>query len=172
MANYAALLRAINVGGTGKLAMSELITLCKKAGFESPKTFIQSGNVVFKSKLSEAKVKATLQAALHKKLGKECLVLVRTDSELADVIARNPFTDAPPNRVLVFFLDEAPNKSVLKDTKTLGGEVLALSGRELFVHFPNGQGQSKLKIPFADISTGRNFNSVSKLAALAHALDT
>lgn len=167
---FVVLLRAINVGGTGKLAMAELVKLCEKAGFSGAKTYIQSGNVVFKSSASEAHVKRVLERAVTAKLGKAAGVLVRTASELTRVLANNPFKSAPPNRVIVMFLDKAPPKSSVAKVEPPGGEELVLRGRELYVHFPNGQGQSRLKVPLADVGTGRNLNTVGKLAAMARAL--
>ena len=78
MQAYIALLRAVNVVGTGKLPMVELKAICEKAGFKSVKTYIASGNVVFKSGKSEAAVKAVLEAALEAYMGKPVGVMVRT----------------------------------------------------------------------------------------------
>ena len=78
MTAYVALLRAVNVGGTGKLPMSELEAMCETAGFEKVKTYIASGNVVFTSGMSEAEVKAALEKALPAYAGKPVGVMVRT----------------------------------------------------------------------------------------------
>lgn len=169
MTSFVALLRAINVGGTGKLAMADLVTLCEKAGFTGVKTYIQSGNVVFRAAGSEAKVKAVLEKAVAAKVGKPVGVLVRTADELEGVLAGNPFPAAAPNRVIVFFLDDAPPRTALKDVKPPGREELELCGREIYVHYPDGQGPSKLKVPLAAVGTGRNLNTVAKLAGLARA---
>jgi uncharacterized protein (DUF1697 family) len=169
MAVHVALLRAVNVGGTGKLPMTELRALCEKLGFERVTTFIASGNVVFDSPLSEPKVKAALEKALERRLGKPVGVLVRNERELAATLAANPFEKAPPNRVIVFFLDEPPPAAAMRDVKTPGNEELAARGREIFVHYPVGQGVSKLKVPLADRGTGRNVNTVRKLLELARA---
>lgn len=167
MSIFVALLRAINVGGTGKLPMSELRALCERARFDDVRTYIQSGNVVFKSELSEADVKATLEAALAKKMGKPVGVVVRSDAELSSTLKRNPFPAAKPAQVLIYFLDQAPAKGALDDVTIPGREQLELHGRELFVHFPDGQGRSKLKIPFAKQATARNLNTVAKLVEMA-----
>ena len=90
MPSYVALLRAVNVGGTGKLAMTDLRRLCESAGLSCVKTYIQSGNVVFKSALGEAKVKAKLEKALTAKMGKPSFAMVRTAAELRAVVERNP----------------------------------------------------------------------------------
>ena len=91
MTTYIALLRAVNVGGTGKLPMSDLTAMCEDLGFGQVKTFIASGNVVFTSKLADAKVKATLEARLATYAGKPVGVMVRTAKEMAGVLADNPF---------------------------------------------------------------------------------
>ena len=166
---FVALLRAVNVGGTGKLAMSDLRRLCEAAGFRSVRTYIQSGNVVLASVLSRAKVKSKLEQALSTKLGKPCGVLLRSGAELAAVLQRNPFKKAAPNRVLVLFLDEAPARDALADLTIPGGEEVRLDGREVFVHFPNGMGRSRLRIPLAKTGTWRNLNTVAKLVAMVYA---
>ncbi len=168
---YIALLRAINVGGTGKLAMSDLRSVCEGEGFDSVKTYIQSGNVIFKSALTEPKVKAKLEKALAAKMGKATAALVRTAAEVRAAIGRNPFKEAAPHQVLVVFLDESPEKSALDGLQIPGREKVKLSGREVFIHYPDGMGRSKLKIPFAKIGTGRNLNTVEKLAAMAEELE-
>jgi uncharacterized protein (DUF1697 family) len=166
---YVALLRAINVGGTGKLPMTELRDLCESAGFDCVKTYIQSGNVIFKSALPEAKVKAKLEKALTAKMGKPFFALVRTATELGAVVKRNPFKQATPNQVLVLFLDEKPAKNALAGLKIPGREKVELTGREVFIHYPDGMGRSKLRIPFAKTGTGRNLNTVETLATMAEA---
>lgn len=165
---FVALLRAVNVGGTGKLPMAELRTLCEELGFENVKTYIQSGNVVFTSKLSEKSVTAKLEKALANKMGAPVGVHVRTASELDHVVARNPFPEAAPNQLLILFLDAAPESDALADVKIPGSEKLHLSGREIFIHFPDGMGNSKLRLSFTKTGTGRNLNSVKKLAQMAH----
>lgn len=167
---FVALLRAINVSGTGKLLMSELSALCEAAGFSDVKTYIQSGNVVFKTRLSEAKARATLEKSLTSKLGKKADVLLRSAEQLERLLAQNPFTKHPPNRVLVLFMDEKPSPKDLKKVVAPDGEQLHLAGKDLFIYYPNGSGRSKLKLPFTGIATARNVNTVTKLASMARAL--
>lgn len=166
MATFIALLRAVNVGGTGKLTMADLTSLCEGVGFTCVKTYIQSGNVVFVSKLPETEVKAKLEQALAKKMGKPVGVLVRSVKELESILKRNPFKSAAPNQLLVMFLDQAPAKDALSDLSIPGREEVRLDGREVFIHFPDGMGRSKLKLPFAQVATGRNLNTVLKLSVL------
>jgi len=170
MTAYAALLRAINVGGTGKLAMNELVALCEAAGLSDVKTYIQSGNVVFNSRLAETAITTKLERALADKIGKPVAVLIRTSAELADVVKRNPFTKAAPNQVLVLFLAEPPPRAALAKIVIPAREEIKLNGREVFIHYPDGMGRSKLKLPFADIGTGRNLNTVRKLAEMTREL--
>jgi uncharacterized protein (DUF1697 family) len=170
MPAYAALLRAVNVGGTGKLAMTDLRKLCEAAGFAGVATYIQSGNVVFTSKRGEASVKKLLEAALAEQLGKPCSVLVRTADELRELLDANPFPKAAPNRLLLLFLDEKPPAAKLKGVVTPDGEELRVCGRHLMVHFPNGMGRSRLKLPFRDTGTGRNLNTVRKLLTMLEAM--
>jgi uncharacterized protein (DUF1697 family) len=167
MTAYVALLRAVNVGGTGKLAMSDLKAMCENAGFDGVRTYIASGNVVFRSKLSEARVKAALDQLLEAYSGKPVGVLVRTAAEMAEVLAGNPFPDAPSNRTVAIFLGEAPANKALDAITGRKSEELRLVHREIYVHYPDGIGVSKLKIPAASNGTARNMNTVAKLAEMA-----
>jgi uncharacterized protein (DUF1697 family) len=169
MARYVALLRAVNVGGTGKLPMKELVAMCTKAGFTDARTYIASGNVVFDATPSEAKVKSILEAALYKYAGKPVGVFVRNHAELAAVLKANPFPDAAPNRTIVVFLDEAPPKDALKNATGVKDEVMKLGKREIYIHYGEGMGSSKLKIPAATHGTARNMNTVAKLAEMSKA---
>jgi uncharacterized protein (DUF1697 family) len=167
---YAALLRAVNVGGTGKLAMGALARLCERAGFASVETYLASGNVVFTSASGEASVKADLERALRRHAGRPIAVQVRTGAELQDTLAENPFPAAAPSRVIVLFLEDAPPKGALAGVLAPDGEELVVRRREVFIHYPRGQGASKLRVPLAAIGTGRNLNTVAKLAAMTRAL--
>ena len=167
MATLIGLLRAVNVGGTGKLPMAELRELCVAAGLRDVRTYIQSGNVVFSTSLGAPAAKKKLEALLAAHLGKPCQVLIRTQAELESVVARNPFPEAEPNRLMIIFLDDAPPRSAIADVKVPGRERLHLDGRELFIHFPDGMGSSKLRVPFAAVGTGRNLNTVRKLIEMA-----
>lgn len=167
MNNYIALLRAVNVGGTGKLPMADLRAMCESAGFQEVRTYIASGNVVLRSASNAAQVKATLEASLARYAGKPVGVLVRTDAEMAAVLAANPFPKAAPNRVVVVFLDSAPPTGTLAAISRRNGEEVVLGRRELYVHYGEGMADSKLRIPAAKNGTGRNMNTVARLAAMA-----
>jgi uncharacterized protein (DUF1697 family) len=164
---YVALLRAVNVGGTGKLPMSDLKALCEEAGFGNVRTYIASGNVVFESGRSEAQVKATLETSLKAYAGKPVGVLVRTATEMAEVLAGNPFPDAAPNRTVAIFLDEPPPGDAVEHITGRNGEDIQVGKREIYVRYGDGMAASKLKIPAAKAGTARNMNTVARLAALA-----
>jgi uncharacterized protein (DUF1697 family) len=169
MTNYVALLRAVNVGGTGKLPMAELRAMCESLGCANVRTYIASGNVVFSSKLSEAAVKKKLERALEKYAGKPVGVLIRTASELAAVLDANPFKSAAPNRTVAIFLDAPPPADTLSDVSGQQTEEIARGVREIYVHYVNGIAKSKLKIAAAKTGTARNMNTVATLAEWAAA---
>lgn len=167
MTRYIALLRAVNVGGTGKLPMPTLVKMCEAAGFEEVRTYIASGNVVFKSRLKEPKVKALLERELAAFAGKPVGALIRTADEMAAVLAANPFPNAPTNRTVAIFLDAKPPARALEEVRGKRSERLALGTREIYVFYGDGMGDSKLVIPAARAGTARNMNTIAKLAAMA-----
>jgi len=167
MSTFIALLRAVNVGGTGKLPMTELKSMCEAAGFASVKTYIASGNVVFDSDKPGAKVKAALEAALLAYAGKPVQVLVRTAPELAKVLAANPFPDKAPNRTVAIFLDQAPPADTLATLTGKKEEEIVLGAREIYVHYGAGMADSKLKMRAASEGTARNINTIAKLVEMS-----
>ena len=167
MTLYVALLRAVNVGGTGKMPMAALRALCTEAGFKNARTFIASGNVVFESEANEASVKTRLERALQAYAGKPVRAMIRTRQELAAILAENPFADAPPSRCLVIFLDAPPPPDALLKVTGQNAEEIAPGRREIYVHYVDGQADTKLRIPAASSGTGRNLNTVAKLESFA-----
>lgn len=169
METFIALLRAVNVGGTGKLPMEDLRALCGAAGFRDVRTYIASGNAVLRSATDEAQVKRALEAALREYAGKPVGVLVRSAAGMREVLAANPFADSPPNRVVAVFLDDAPPADALEQAKGLRNERVALGRREIYIDYRDvdGMRDSKLQIPAAKAGTGRNMNTVAKLAEMA-----
>jgi uncharacterized protein (DUF1697 family) len=167
MTAWVALLRAVNVGGTGKLAMSELKAMCEELGFTSAKTYIASGNVVFESRKSEAAIKTALEKRLETYAGKPVGVLVRTAAEMAQVVADNPFPKLAPNRTMALFLDRAPPADTLAGVRGRKDEKIRLGRREIYVHYGEGMAASKLVIPAAKAGTARNMNTVAALARMA-----
>jgi len=167
MTRYVALLRAVNVGGTGNLPMTELKAMCSEAGFARVETYIASGNVVFDSKAASAKVKAELERRLLEHFGKPMGVIVRTAAEMAAVLKANPFRKTEPKHTYAIFLDKRPPPDALDKATGLADETMALGEREIFVHYRSGMGRSKLRIPAAKTGTARNMNTVAKLAEMA-----
>jgi uncharacterized protein (DUF1697 family) len=166
MTAYVALLRAVNLFGR-PLKMADLKRIAEELGLQSPRTFIASGNLLFASEKSEDAVKAVLEKAIEGHMGKPIGVMVRTAREMAAVATASPFADEPGNRVVAIFLDAPPPKEAIEQAKNVADERMALGEREIYVHYPSGQGQSKLRIPAAAAGTARNMYTVAKLAELA-----
>lgn len=169
MTIYIALLRAVNVGGTGKLPMADLQAMCCDLGFMGVRIYIASGNVVFKSELSATKVKAQLEAKLATYAGKAVAVMVRTLPEMAAVLAANLFPHAAPNRTVAIFLNAPPPDDALVKVSGMNAEECRLGMREIYVHYGDGIADSKLKISAAAMGTARNMNTVAKVLAIARA---
>jgi uncharacterized protein (DUF1697 family) len=167
MGSFVALLRAVNVGGTGKLPMGDLKAMCEELGFAAVRTFIASGNVVFTSRKSEAAVKSALEKQLAAYAGKPVGVLVRSAAEMAQVASDNPFPKAAPNRTMAVFLDRAPPADALAHVRGQKEEQIKLGRREIYVHYGEGMAKSKLVIPAAKPGTARNMNTVATLAKMA-----
>ncbi|WP_454848635.1 DUF1697 domain-containing protein [Rhizobium binxianense] len=171
MTVYVALLRAVNVGGTGALPMAELKAICESLGFADVKTYIQSGNVLFRSDETERAVEERLDTALGEKMGKRPGVMVRSRKELDEIVAKVPFPEAKPNYLLVYFLPDKAPADALEKMVAPDGEEAKLAGREIYVHYPNGSGRSKLKLSALKPGTSRNLNTVRKLAEMAATME-
>jgi uncharacterized protein (DUF1697 family) len=176
------MLRGVNVGGHNQIKMDTLLALCESLKLECPQTYVQSGNVVFRSaEKNLALLSQRLQDAIENNLGFRPAVVLRTSSEMRHVIARNPFASRhgiEPAKLLVAFLGSDPGKAARDNLAKLDtrGEELHAHGSELYIYFRNGMGKSKL--PWAAIdkvlntpSTGRNWNTVLKLHEMAVSLE-
>ena len=172
MAAFVALLRAVNVGGTGKLPMSELKAMCEELGFSAVRTYIASGNVVFASRKSESAIKSALEKRLAKYAGAPVGAAIRTANEIAQVLAENPFPKAAPNRTVAIFLDKPPPTDALAAMRGRNAEEVRLGRREIYVHYGEGTAKSKLLIPAAKTGTARNMNTITALSKMAAALET
>lgn len=166
---HIALLRAVNVGGTGKLPMADLRRLAEGLGFTRVRTLLASGNLLVDSSLSADRVRAQLEAALSQALGKPATVVMRDAAALRALLAANPFPEAPGNRLLISFLNEALPADPRAGIRHQGEERLHFGAREVWVHYGEGMGQSKLRIPAAEPGTARNLNTVIKLLEAAGA---
>jgi uncharacterized protein (DUF1697 family) len=172
---YAALLRAVNLGSHGKLSMPALRTALVDLGLEDVATYIQSGNVVFRSSRPAAKLQQAIARCIADRFGLETTVIVRTAKELGRITARNPFLadEKGLSRMHVVFLDAAPAKGAAGklDPERSAPDRFRVDGREVFVHYPNGMGRSKLSPGYIERQLGvrgtaRNWNTVLKLVEL------
>ncbi len=167
MTTIIALLRAVNVGGTGMLPMAELRALCAGLGYEDVRTYIASGNILFRSPRPEAEIRPTLETALAARMGKPIDMMVHTGAEMRAVLEANPFPAADPKRMVVAFLNAPVPADFLGRIANVDGEDVAALGREIYIHYAGGIGRSRLKLPPSPAATGRNLNAVAKLASLA-----
>jgi uncharacterized protein (DUF1697 family) len=167
MTKFIALLRAVNVGGTGKLAMADLRSACADAGFDRIETYIASGNVVFESDGTAGRVQAELESRLCDHGSGPIQVFIRTALELREVLRGNPFPKAEPKLTYVFFLRNKPPQLATVNVLRRVNEELGAGKREIYVHYPSGMGQSKLVIPAAKEGTARNMNTIAKLVAMS-----
>jgi uncharacterized protein (DUF1697 family) len=167
---FVALLRAVNVGGTGKLAMKDLSGLCTTIGFLDVQTYIQSGNVVFKSGQTVDRVRASLERALDTHMGRPVDVIVRDKADLRRVLEANPFSDKEPAKVAVVFCGGPVAKDLAASVATPGGEQVVAGRQEIYIYYPDGMGRSKLKLPkTVGICTVRNINTVGRLVTMTEA---
>jgi uncharacterized protein (DUF1697 family) len=176
------LLRGVNLGGHHKIKMDELRTLYATLGLRDVQSYVQSGNVVFRTdERTLPPLAERIENAIEKKYGFHSDVILRTTADLRDVIARNPFArhrDIEPAKLLVTFLAQHPPKELSAQILAVkpDPEKLHLDGRELYVYFPDGMGRSKLfSTLFGKLlkkeGTGRNWNTVTKLLEMAEALE-
>lgn len=166
MTAYVALLRAVNVAGTGKLPMADLRAMAEGLGFSNVRTYIASGNLLFESDLGESEVKAKLEAPLAAYAGKSVPVFVRTAAQIAAVQAADPFPDAHGSRHMVYFLDAAPRPDTQQIARDQAGERIALGTREIYVDYGDGIRFTKLKLAATKEGTARNMNTVVKVVEM------
>jgi len=172
------MLRGVNVGGHNMIKMDALKALCVSLKLKDPQTYVQSGNVIFRTEeKDQEKLTLRIQDAIEKAHGFRPGVMLRTAAELQQVVARNPFakrSGIEPGKLLVNFLVSNPGKQAREKALAIkiGPEEMHLIGREAYIYFPNGQGRSKF--PWAAIEralgtsgTGRNWNSVTKMLEMA-----
>ncbi|MEP6661510.1 MAG: DUF1697 domain-containing protein [Acidimicrobiales bacterium] len=176
MNTYVALLRGINVGGKNKIAMKSLQSSFVALGHGEVTTYIQSGNVVFRSASKKAsKLGAAIEDEISKTFGLKIETLVRTPSDFNDLIKGNPFLEPErdTSKLLVIFLDEAPSADAIAslDPRRSPPDEFLIRGREIYAYCPNGFGRSRLSIDYFERrlrtrATARNWNTVVKLANL------
>jgi uncharacterized protein (DUF1697 family) len=175
------MLRGVNVGGHNRIKMDALRALYESLRLRDAATCIQSGNVVFRSDEPDlVRLAGRIERGIERTFGFRPAVIVRTASELRGVIANNPFStrrNVDPSKLLVFFLASDPGPDARDTIQRIKAdpEELRIAGRELYIHFPNGAGRSKLPIVITRAAktpmTSRNWNIVTKLLQMAEALE-
>lgn len=178
MTTYIALLRAVNLGPHNKIGMSDLRELLAGIGMQGVQTLLQSGNAVFQSDVrTAAELERLIETAAAKKLQLETAVMVRSHKEWKGIIAGNPFpkeAKQDPSHLVILPLKDSPARraaGALQDA-IIGREVVRLDGRCAYIVYPDGIGNSKLTSALIEKKlgtrgTGRNWNTVLKLDALA-----
>lgn len=175
MYTYISLLKGINVGGHHKIPMEDLKSLYQNLGFQNVVTYIQSGNVIFSSKGSSAEKEAQkIKKGIQDKFGFEIEVIIRTTNELKQIINTNPYPDAEGNKSYVTFLAGVPAEipSEIINKIKAPSESYVVTGREVYVHCPDGYGKTKLANDFFEkklkvAATSRNWNTVRILSEMA-----
>jgi len=176
------LLRGVNVGGHNKVKMDALRSVCESLDLRDPQTYVQSGNVVFRTRQQDlARLGGRLQEAIARKFGFRPGVVLRSLSEWRAAVAANPFARRPgidPARLLVMFLAEQPSAAAAKALLQLrpSKEERKLVDQELFIYYPQGLGRPD--IPWTTLekilqvsATGRNWNTVQNLLGIAESLE-
>ncbi len=181
MTTIVSMFRGINLAKYNRVKMEDLRQLYESLGFEAPKTFIQSGNVVFKTRdRNLAGLTRRIENAFEKRFEFHSDVFLRTTSDLREVIANNPFAgraDIQPNRLLVTFLAREPAREGREKLLAINTdpEESRIEGREIYTYYPNGMARPKLSWAVVErmlqtSGTSRNWNSVLKLLEIAETL--
>ncbi|WP_408891763.1 DUF1697 domain-containing protein [Myxococcus faecalis] len=175
MTRYALLLRGVNVGTKNSLPMAELRAMLSRLGCGDVKTYVQSGNAVFTTKLGVAELTKGIEEALEQFMGRPIATTLRTLKQLQAVVDGNPFADVAtnPSSLCVTFLSAAPTKAELAPlhAQDWGPELFQVAGKEIYSWYPNGQGKSALAVALGKLAlrgtvTTRNWNTVLKLLEL------
>ena len=176
------MLRGVNVGGHNVIKMEELRALYASLKLRDAQSYVQSGNVIFRTDERDIdSLTKRVQGGIERKFGCTTDVICRTVAEMRDVIARNPFAKRrgiEPGKLLVVFLASDPGAEARAKVLRIKiePEELRIDGRELYIYFPNGQGQSKMSWAAVNKAlgtpgTGRNWNSVVKMLEMAEKLE-
>lgn len=168
---FVALLRGINVGGKNRLPMAELVQACEALGWREVRTYIQSGNLVFRAEEPRGE---SLQAEIERRFGLRVPVVLRSADAMAGVLAGVPFAELDREELHVGFLAEPPSAERLAklDPARSPGDRFAVVSGEIYLHLPNGVARTKLTNDYFDralgtVCTVRNWNTVEALARMA-----
>jgi uncharacterized protein (DUF1697 family) len=182
MAVIISMLRGVNLGPHNRIKMDALKTLYESLKLRDPQTYVQSGNVVFRSDEKDlVKLAKRIETGIERTFGFHSDVILRSGAQLGEVIARNPFKgrrDVEPGKLLVTFLTVEPTREAREKVLKIktDPEELRIEGREVYIYFQAGVGRSKLSwMKIAQMleasGTGRNWNSVTKLLEIAETME-
>ncbi len=175
MQQYIIFLRAVNVSGKNIIRMQELKAALQAAGFEGVQTYIQSGNIVLKSRLKTPGVTQQIKALIAAEFKLDIEVFVKSREHVQQALDHCPYgPECPPNRVFITFLDRKPDAALLGALQAVDHkeEVFALWEDVLYFYLPEGMAKAKMGNPYFESklklkATGRNVNTVNKMLQLA-----
>lgn len=178
MQTFISILRGINVSGQKKILMDDLKSLYDHLQFKDVKTYIQSGNVIFKSdeKLSDAELAKKIEDEIFKKYKFQVPVIIRSEDEMEKIISANPFLkekNIDPKKLHVTFLSKIPGKENIEQLEGMDflPDRFKVSAKEIYLYVPNGYGETKISNTFFEKklkvnATTRNWNTVNKLSEM------
>jgi uncharacterized protein (DUF1697 family) len=172
VASYVVFLRGVNLGPTNKISMPALRAMAEDLGYTDVATYINSGNLIINSPKKLAALEQEISDAIKKTFGRRIDLTVRTPAQLKKILADNPYPDGNPSQVTVAFLTKAPPKDAKDKVAAVAKdyEPFSFVGQEVYVHYSQGIGRSKLAEKFSDIigvsSTVRNVRTIEKVLAL------
>lgn len=183
MAVIISLLRGVNLASHKRVKMDALRALYQSLKLRDPQTYLQSGNVIFRSEERDLVALAQrIEDGIERSFGFRSDVILRTSTEMKDVVARNPFAkrqDIHPSKLLVTFLARDPGPEAQEKLLEIRAdpEELRMHGRELYIYFANGLARPKLSSAVIDRTlktsgTGRNWTSVTKILEIAQKLES
>jgi len=164
---WAAFLRGVNVGGRNMAPMESYRKLLAELGYTGVRTYVASGNAVFRATGTEQSLGKQIEKAVAEWFDVPARAVVRSGQDLRRIAAKCPFPQAAPNRLLVIFCADEPKGK--PDAARSPRDVFTVRGREMFVHYKDGVGQSKLTLDYIErctgtTGTGRNWTTVTTLA--------
>jgi len=176
------MLRGVNLGPHNRLKMEELRALYEALNLRDAQSYVQSGNVIFRSEEKDLNGLARrIEGAIEKQFGFRPPVILRTTAELREVTAKNPFAkrrEIEPSKLLVTFLHRDPGEKVREQVLKINTEPeeLRMEGREVYIYFPNGMARPKMKWAAVERVlktqwTGRNWNSVQNMLQMAERME-
>jgi uncharacterized protein (DUF1697 family) len=173
------LLRGINMTGHNKIKMTDLAALFRKLGFKDAETYIQSGNVIFtiQGDLTTKEIASIVEGAIARKFGYSVSAIIRTEKELREAVALNPFLsekDFDPAKMAVLFLAERPSPDQIAKVAKVDypPDKFKIIGKEIFIYCPNGFGKTKLYTNFFEnkmkvTGTARNWKTINTILEIA-----